>query len=67
MRAKALADEADRWRRQDALAAEQRRRESAKRAAATAELALAEEGRRRESAERTAATAEKAFAAEQRR
>jgi hypothetical protein len=49
------------------LAAEQRRQESAKRAAAMAENALAVEQRRQESAKRAAETAEKALATEQRR
>jgi hypothetical protein len=62
----ALADMADERRRQDASAAEQRRRESAKRAVKTAEKALATEQRRRESVERAAAMAEKALAKEQR-
>jgi hypothetical protein len=62
VQAKALADKADKRRRQDALATKQRRRELAKRAAATAESALAKEGCLRESAERAAATAEKALA-----
>ncbi len=48
------------------MAAEQRHRESAERAAETAEKALATEQRRRESAECAAATAEKALVKEQR-
>jgi hypothetical protein len=63
VRAKALADKADKRRRQDALAAEQCRLELAERAAAMAESALAEEGRHRESAECAAATVEKILAA----
>ncbi len=63
MQAKALADKADKRRRQDALAAEQRRQELAECAVATAELALAKEGRCQESAECAGATTEKALAA----
>jgi hypothetical protein len=62
-RAKAIADKADKQRRQDALATEQRRRESAECAAVTAEKALAAKHCCQESAERTAAAAEKALAA----
>jgi hypothetical protein len=65
--AMALADEADKRRRQDALATEQRRQESAERTAVTAENALAADQRRRELAKRAAETAEKALATEQRR
>jgi hypothetical protein len=63
--AKAVANKADEQHWQDALAAEQRRQESAERAAATAERALAVEQRRQELAKRAAAMAEKALAAEQ--
>ncbi len=67
VRAKALANEADERRRQDALAVEQRCRESAERAVAMAEKALAVEQCRQKSAERAAAKAETALAMEQRR
>ncbi len=63
VRAKAIADKADKQRRQDPLAVEQCRRESDERAAATAEKVLAVEQRHRESAERAAEMAEKALAA----
>jgi hypothetical protein len=63
-RAKALANEADKRHRQDALAAEQRCRESAERAAATAESALAKEERCQESDECAVATAESALVEE---
>jgi hypothetical protein len=62
---KGLANKADKRRWQDALAAEQRRRELAKRAAAMAERALAMEQCRQESDKLAVATAKKALAAEQ--
>jgi hypothetical protein len=63
--AKAVADKADERRRQDVLAVEQRRQESAERAVATAEKALAAEHCHQESAECAAVTAENALAEEQ--
>jgi hypothetical protein len=63
----ALANEADERRRQDALAVEQCRQESAERVAAMAENALAAEQRRQESAKHAAETESRLNALQQRR